>query len=139
MRQTLLTPAAVELGPMDKELLLENLPLLEQFGFACEDFGGGTVLIREVPADIDATDARSTLEELAACLFMGRSLEERRESMLHTMACKAAIKGGWTSDPAELRALVDKVQSGEVQYCPHGRPVAVKLTKYELEKMFKRA
>ena len=139
MRQTLLTPAAVELGPMDKELLLENLPLLEQFGFACEDFGGGTVLIREVPADIDAADARSTLEELAACLFMGRSLEERRESMLHTMACKAAIKGGWTSDPAELRALVNKVQSGEVQYCPHGRPVAVKLTKYELEKMFKRA
>ena len=55
------------------------------------------------------------------------------------MACKAAIKGGWTSDPAELRVLVDKVQSGEVRFCPHGRPVAVKLTKYELEKMFKRA
>ena len=55
------------------------------------------------------------------------------------MACKAAIKGGWTSDPAELRVLVDRVQSGEVKYCPHGRPVAVKLTKYELEKMFKRA
>ena len=139
MRQTLLTSAAVALGPRDKALLLEHLPRLEEFGFSCEDFGGGTVLIREVPADIDAADARSTLEELATCLFMGRSLEERRESMLHTMACKAAIKGGWTSDPAELRVLVDKVQSGAVQYCPHGRPVAVKLTKYELEKMFKRA
>ena len=55
------------------------------------------------------------------------------------MACKAAIKGGWTSDPLELLALVLKVQSGAVRYCPHGRPVAVKLTKYELEKMFKRA
>ena len=55
------------------------------------------------------------------------------------MACKASIKGGWTSDPAELRVLVEKVQSGEVKYCPHGRPVAVRLTKYELEKMFKRA
>ena len=139
MRQTLLQPAAVELGQMDKELLLENLPLLEEFGFSCEDFGGGTLLIREVPADIDAGDVQAVLEELAACLLMGRSLEERRESMLHTMACKAAIKGGWKSDPAELRVLVEKVQSGEVQYCPHGRPVAVKRTKYELEKMFKRA
>ena len=58
---------------------------------------------------------------------------------LHTMACKAAIKGGWTSDPAELKILVEKVQSGEVRYCPHGRPVVVKVTKYELEKLFKRA
>ena len=55
------------------------------------------------------------------------------------MACKAAIKGGWTSDPAELMVLVEKVQSGEVRYCPHGRPVVVKVTKYELEKLFKRA
>ena len=72
-------------------------------------------------------------------LRSGRSLAERRESLLHTMACKAAIKGGWKSGPEELRALVDKVQSGEVRYCPHGRPVAVRLTKYEIEKMFKRA
>ncbi len=138
-RQVLLTPAAVELDETDKAVLLDNLPLLERFGFACEDFGGRTVLVREVPADIDAADACATLEELASCLTTGRSMEERREAMLHTMACKAAIKGGWTSDPAELRVLVEKVQSGEVQYCPHGRPVAVKLTKYELEKMFKRA
>ena len=62
-----------------------------------------------------------------------------RDELLHTMACKAAIKGGWKSDERELRVLVDKVQSGEVRFCPHGRPVAVKLTKYELEKMFKRA
>ena len=95
--------------------------------------------MREVPADIDAADVSATLEELAECLRTGRSAEERRENLLHTMACKAAIKGGWTSNPAELRALVEKVQSGEVRYCPHGRPVAVKLTRYELEKMFKRA
>ncbi len=139
MRQTLLTPIAAELSREDGALLLENLPELERFGFACEDFGDGTVLVREVPADIDAGDTQSTLEEFAECLRTGRSPEERREALLHTMACKAAIKGGWVSDPAELRVLVDKVQSGEVKYCPHGRPVAVKLTKYELEKMFKRA
>ena len=139
MRQALLTPAAVELGKEDGALLLENLPLLESFGFSCEDFGGGAVLVREVPADIDAGDAAAALEEIAGALREGRSPAERREALLHTMACKAAVKGGWKSDPAELRALVDKVQSGEVKYCPHGRPVAVKLTKYELEKMFKRA
>ena len=138
MRQALLTPAAVELGREDGALLLENLPLLEEFGFSCEDFGGGAVLVREVPADMDAEDAAAALEEIAGKLREGRSPAERREALLHTMACKAAIKGGWRSGPAELRALVDKVQSGEVKYCPHGRPVAVKLTKYELEKMFKR-
>ncbi len=97
------------------------------------------MLVREVPADLDAGDAAATLEEIAGNLRSGRSLAERRENLLHTMACKAAIKGGWKSDTAELRVLVEKVQRGEVKYCPHGRPVAVKLTRYELEKMFKRA
>ncbi|CDC73641.1 dNA mismatch repair protein MutL [Oscillibacter sp. CAG:155] len=139
MRQTLLTPVAVEPGREEAALLLENLSQLEKLGFACEDFGDGAILVREVPADIDPADTAATLEELAEDLRTGRSTDERRENLLHTMACKAAIKGGWTSDPAELRVLVDKVQSGEVRFCPHGRPVAVKLTKYELEKMFKRA
>ena len=139
MRQTLLAPIPVELSREDAAAILENLPLLEGLGFACEDFGDGTVLLRELPSDIDAADAAATLEECAAKLRSGRSLEQRRDDLLHTMACKAAIKGGWTSDPAELRALVDRVQSGEVKYCPHGRPVAVRITKYELEKLFKRA
>ena len=139
MRQTLLQPIAVEPGREDAALLLENLELLEQFGFGCEDFGDGAILVREVPADLDAADTAATLEEFAQNLRSGRSLDEKREALLHTMACKAAIKGGWTSDPAELRVLVEKVQSGEVRYCPHGRPVVVKVTKYELEKHFKRA
>ena len=139
MRQTLLQPVAAELTKEDGALLLENLETLEQLGFSCEDFGDGTVLVREVPADMDAADTAATLEELAEKLRTGRSPAEKREGLLHTMACKAAIKGGWTSDLSELKVLVEKVQSGEVRYCPHGRPVAVKLTKYELEKMFKRA
>ena len=139
MRQTLLAPVAVEPGREDAALLLENLPLLEQLGFGCEDFGDGAVLVREVPADLDAADTAATLEEIAETLRAGRSPEERREALLHTMACKAAIKGGWKSDARELQVLVEKVQSGAVRFCPHGRPVAVKLTKYELEKMFKRA
>ena len=65
--------------------------------------------------------------------------EGLRDDLLHTIACKSAIKAGMTSDVTELAALVRRVQSGEIRYCPHGRPVAAKLTRYELEKMFKRA
>ena len=139
MRQTLLKPVAAEVGREDAAVLLENIALVESMGFACEDFGDGALLVREVPADLDAADTVPTLEEMAEKLRGGRSLAEKREDLLHTMACKAAIKGGWKSDISELKVLVEKVQRGEVKYCPHGRPVAVKLTKYELEKMFKRA
>ena len=139
MSQSLLRPIAAELTREDSALLLENLELLESLGFACEDFGDNTLLVREVPAEIDAGDTTAILEEFAQNLRSGKTLAERKENLYHTMACKAAIKGGWKSDPAELKVLVEKVQKGEVKYCPHGRPVAVKLTKYELEKMFKRA
>ncbi|MBQ9348575.1 MAG: hypothetical protein IJT94_14770 [Oscillibacter sp.] len=139
MRQTLLTPVAAELEREDGELLLENLPLLEALGFLCEDFGDGTVLAREIPADLDAGNVAETLEELASDLRTGQNPEERRDRALRTMACKASIKGGWESDPRELAVLVEKVQTGEVRFCPHGRPVAAKLTRYDLEKMFKRA
>ena len=139
MSQSLLRPIAAELNREDSVLLLENLELLESLGFTCEDFGDNTLLVREVPSEIDAGDTTAILEEFAQNLRSGKTLAERKENLYHTMACKAAIKGGWKSDPAELKVLVEKVQKGEVKYCPHGRPVAVKLTKYELEKMFKRA
>ena len=82
--------------------------LLAEMGFACEDFGGDTVLVREVPVDMDAEDTTATLEELASILRTGRDPAERREHMFHTMACKAAIKAGMVSDPAELRVLADR-------------------------------
>ena len=86
------------------------------------------------------TGAEPTLEELAQKLMLGRiDPEGVRDELFHTMACKSAIKAGMISDEKELAALVEKVQSGEIKHCPHGRPVAVKLTKYEIEKMFKRA
>jgi len=141
MRQQLLSAMAVELPREQYAALLENLPLLDEFGFEAEDFGGGTLLVRAIPSEIDPGLVRETLEMLAEKLLSGANADPAaaRDAMLHTMACKAAIKGGWQSDPAELRSLVDKVQSGEVQYCPHGRPVKVKLSRREIEKMFKRA
>ena len=141
MRQQLLTGVAVDLPQEQYGALLENLSLLEEFGFEAEDFGAGCLMVRAIPSDIDTGMVRETLEMLAEKLLSGASADpdSARDAMLHTMACKAAIKGGWTSDPAELKVLIAKVQSGEVQYCPHGRPVKVKLSKYDIEKMFKRA
>ena len=140
MRQTLLSPVAAELTREDGALLLEHLPLLEELGFGCEDFGDGAVLVREVPADIRPEDAPATLAELCRKLALGRAdPAAARDELLHTMACKSAIKAGMDTSPVELRALVDKVQSGAIQYCPHGRPVKYRLTQYEIEKMFKRA
>ena len=141
MRQQLLAPLAVELPGEQYAVLLENLSLLEEFGFAAEDFGAGCLMVRTVPSEIDAGLVRETLEMLAEKLLTAGEADPSaaRDAMLHTMACKAAIKGGWSSDPSELKVLIRKVQSGEVQFCPHGRPVKVCISKYEVEKMFRRA
>ena len=77
------------------------------------------------------------VEELVEKLRRG-GLSEHRDEILHTVACKAAIKAGWKTDDLERRKIAEKVISGEVKYCPHGRPVAVTLTKAELDKQFKR-
>ena len=141
MCQTLLAPLVADFAAEEYSALAANLDLLREFGFECEEFGGGSLILRAIPADLESGDAIPTLEELAEKLVTAHTADPAaaRDALLHTMACKAAIKGGWKSDLSELRVLVDKVQSGEVQFCPHGRPVKAKLTKYELEKMFKRA
>lgn len=140
MSQPLLAPLAVTLSAEDHEAVLAGLETLAQFGFACEDFGDNTILVREVPSQIPVGEVASTLEELAQGLRMGRvDPESARDSLLQTMACKSAIKAGMHSDPAELAVLVEQVQSGCIRYCPHGRPVSVQMTRYEIEKMFKRA
>ena len=140
MAQQLMTPAAVTLTAEEYGAVLERLDTLAQYGFLCEDFGDGTVLVREIPDYIRAEDAAATLEELAQKLVLQQADPDgARDELLHIMACKSAIKAGMTTDSAELAELVRQVQSGAIRYCPHGRPVAVKLRKYEVEKMFRRA
>ena len=136
MSQTLLTPVTWSPGAEDAELLEQNAALLAEAGFDLERFGDDGVILRAVPADAEGSEL-ALLEELTAALRTGRP-EDRRETLCHTIACKAAIKAGSRSDPAELEALAKRVVSGEVRYCPHGRPVCVKLTKTELDKQFKR-
>jgi len=136
MSQTLLSPVTWSPGADVAELLEENAALLEDYGFALERFGDDGVLLRAVPADC-AGDELALLEELAEALKTGKSAD-RRETLCHTIACKAAVKAGSPSEAAELAVLAEKVAGGEVRYCPHGRPVCVKLTKAELDRQFKR-
>ncbi len=136
MRQTLLVPVTYSPGAGAVELLERNLPLLEEAGFVLERFGEDGVIIRAVPADTDGSEI-AMLEEILNTLQTGRG-GDPREIVCHTIACKAAIKAGSRSDPAELDALAARVVSGEIRYCPHGRPVAVRLTRRELDKQFKR-
>ena len=139
--QQLLTPVSAELGREEAAAVLENAALLERFGFETADFGDGDVRIRRIPCDVDEKDARALLQELAAELLAGRTLNPGtlRDHMLHTIACKAAIKAGWHTEDAEREHLVREVLSREdIKYCPHGRPVCIELTKRQLERQFKR-
>ena len=137
--QTLLIPATVKLTGEDAELIENNGALLYELGFEIEPFGEDSFVIRAVPADMASSDAAATLEEICEKLRRGRlDAESARDEILHTVACKAAIKAGWDTEPLELEKLVEEVLSGRIKYCPHGRPVAVTLTKKELDKMFKR-
>lgn len=141
MAQLLLAPVSAELSREEAAAVLENRALLERCGFETEDFGGGDVLIRQIPSDVDVEDAKALLQELADDLLAGKTLDpdSLRDNLLHTIACKSAIKAGWQTSDEELRRLVQEVLSrDDIKYCPHGRPVCVTLTKRQLEKQFKR-
>ena len=141
MAQLLLAPVSAELSREEAAAVLENRALLERCGFEAEDFGGGDVLIRQIPSDVDVEDAKALLQELAGKLLAGKTLDPNglRDELLHSIACKSAIKAGWQTSDEELRRLVQEVLTrDDIKYCPHGRPVCVTLTKRQLEKQFKR-
>ena len=140
--QALLTPVTHRFSPECAGILLENQTLLEELGFEIQEFGENTLLVRQIPMDLDSSQAADALETLASDLMNGR--RERRENvrdeMLHTVACKAAIKAGWHSSEQELKKLAEQVLSREdLKHCPHGRPICVSLSKKQLEKQFKRS
>ena len=139
--QLLLEPVVVELSAEEKTALLANIDLLERAGLEIDDFGGNSVFLRAVPADVEQSSAEDLLVELAAKLAHGSrdALSEKTEWVLHSISCRAAIKAGDHTSPQELMALAEKILSGEVPpFCPHGRPCVLKLTRKELEKQFGR-
>ncbi|MBQ0083775.1 MAG: DNA mismatch repair endonuclease MutL [Clostridiales bacterium] len=138
--QQLLSPLSVSLTREEYSAIVSAKEELENLGFFLEDFGENCVIVRAVPAMLKNEDINLLVGELASKISSGRvSQVDKIDDIFHTTACKAAIKGNQHNTPAELEALAKKVLgSNEIMYCPHGRPVAFKIKRSELEKYFGR-
>jgi len=138
--QLLLVPEVLKLSREDTALIVENMEAFAQLGYELDSFGDDALMLRAVPANIDYADGRASIEELCEQLRSGRGVtyEQVRSELLKTVACKAAIKAGRSSDPKELAVLTEAVLTGKVKYCPHGRPVSVTYTRNALHKQFDR-
>ena len=130
----------VVLTKEEYDAICDNTETLLKSGFEIEDFGNSTVAVRAVPAYLVGEDIPMLISEIAAGIIKtGAVSTDREENLFHTVACKAAIKAGSKTQGAEMLALAKKVLSSkDIMYCPHGRPVAYKLTRKELEKQFGR-
>lgn len=139
--QMLLVPMVVKLAPIEFDTLMENLSQFEELGFGIEEFGPLTVSIRSVPTILGAPQTERFLHEAIAQLDKRNRLTgaEMKRAALITAACKAAVKAGEKLNQKEVEALLQQyAEEGIPMTCPHGRPVMVKMTKLELEKLFKR-
>jgi len=140
MSQSLLIPVTVKLSSEETELIEKHSVMLSALGFEIEPYGEDCVILRGVPSETDALDAASMVEEICEKLKKCSTLSasEATDEILHTVACKAAIKAGWNTTEDELLIIAEEVMSGKVKYCPHGRPVSMTLSKKQLDKEFSR-
>ncbi len=139
--QVLLSPVAVRLSREEYNAVLSNLDLYSKCGFAIEDFGNSTVLVRECPSILDGEDVSGLVEETAAKLLDGKTdiTPEQMDWIFHSTSCRAAVKAGDKTLPYEMELFVKKLLANpNIRYCPHGRPVMIKLSKYDIEKQFGR-
>ncbi len=146
-----------EVGTADAQLLLQAIPVsvskpeqsallqaseeLRRFGFAVEELGETSLAVCEAPAALDASDIPQVICEIAESLLQGKQLSqpEQISELLHSIACKMAVKAGKRSGVQEIQSLVARVlDDPEIRYCPHGRPVSVVMTRAQFEKLFKR-
>ena len=139
-QQELLTPVVVELTGEEAAAIQAQLEDIRKAGFAIDPFGENSFAVRSVPAYLDSGDVQSVISELAEKAMSSRAtVPDRLDDLIHTVACKAAVKAGKPTSMTELQDLCDRVLGDEnVRSCPHGRPTTVRLTKYELDKLFKR-
>lgn len=140
-RQVLLEPQAVTLSKEDYNAVIEGHSHLEGMGFSVDDFGDGTVLVREVPVELGQKDIAYIIGEIAAKLRAGNLdlTPEVLDRLYYSIACRAAVKGGDRNHPVELEAILHALgKNPDITHCPHGRPVTVALTRRKVEKLFGR-
>ena len=138
--QVLLIPVPLRLNGEDAEVLAANGELLSSLGFEIEPLDDGNFVVRAVPADMFPADVVPSIEEICEKLRSGKAPDpaSARDEVLHTVACKAAIKAGWDTSSAEMEELARAVLSGSILYCPHGRPVSLRIPARDLDKRFMR-
>jgi DNA mismatch repair protein MutL len=140
--QSLLVPEPIDLAPAEAAAALEHREVLAQLGVRIEPFGGDTLLLSSYPAMLAKTNPQEVLRGLVDKLMSGGKTVNQRDlldDLLHTIACKAAVKAGDRLAPEEIAALLaQRHLIDDSHHCPHGRPTALVFTKAELEKQFKR-
>lgn len=139
--QMLLAPVTVTLSKEEYSAVLDNLDLLEKAGYHVEDFGGGMVIVNECPTAVADADLAEVIMELAGHLVTGQKelVPEKLDWIYHSTACRAAIKAGDKTTDYELNRFVESLLNNpDIRYCPHGRPVLVEMSRYEIEKNFGR-
>ena len=139
--QMLLAPVTVTLSKEEYSAVLDNLDLLEKAGYHVEDFGGGMVIVNECPTAVADADLAEVIMELAGYLVTSQKelIPEKLDWIYHSTACRAAIKAGDRTSDYELDKFVEKLLNNpDIRYCPHGRPVLIEMSRYEIEKNFGR-
>ena len=134
-------PVILNLTGKEKELLKEFFPYFAELGFEIEEFGGGAFALRSMPMDLYGCGEKELFVEILDELSEN-SMKGTPQVMLEklaSMACKSAVKGNSRMQRAEMEALIDELLTLKDPYhCPHGRPTIISMSKYEIEKKFKR-
>ncbi len=138
--QPMLVPYLLTLNAQEFVFLEKNLPILRDLGFEMEDFGGNSFKVSAIPVDLQNIKLSAFFDEVLSQVesLRGIKLTELLKDKLASAACKAAVKGGERLTEEEVKSLMEKMDGDMSLKCPHGRPVAVQLSRTEIEKMFKR-
>ena len=136
--QQLLIPQKIEVSAVEKNIILENQETFSEFGFDIDQFSDNEMLLRAVPAFDFREDVKNVFHKLLEDLKDENEIKDLRENIIISMSCKGAVKAGQKLDMGEMQNMVRRLHEVGKYTCPHGRPIIVKLTKNDLDKMFGR-
>ena len=136
-KQSLLVPIRFELDPREKQLALENIEIFSSFGFDIDDFDKNEILLRSIPTMNLRDSYENIFREILDNISKNKDVDIR-ENIIVSMSCKGAIKANHKLTIEEMYSMVAKLHEVGEYTCPHGRPIIVKMSLLDLEKLFKR-